>query len=402
MNNKEDLKKWVIRGCGIALTLFVFYWLFKPQPVEVETVSVSKGPFVQSIEEDGKTRAKDIYKMISPIQGELIRIELEAGDSVEKNQVIATIVPSRSSLLDIRTKKILQAYLLSQVASVKKAEAFVERAKAAMDTAESDYKRNVSLAKKKYISDSELEQFILQLNLRKKEHDAAIAELNEMKQRVETVKSALAQFTQLQEGHDPEDVITLKAPLDSRVLSIVRKSAGLVSQGQVIMELADSHQLEIVADLLSEDVLQIPDNAKVIITGWGEDKPLKGHVHLVEPNAFTKVSALGVEEQRVNVIIYIDSPEQQWQNLGAGYGVDVEIIIYTQAEAVQVPISALFREGKQWAVFKLVSGRAQKQVIVIGRRNKEMALVLKGLHPGDQVINYPAEDVEDGVAVYVR
>lgn len=402
MNQNENTKKWIVWGVAVALIVLLLYWLFKPQPVEVETVTVSKGPFVQSIEEDGKTRAKDVYKMISPIQGELMRVQLEAGDLVKKNQVIASIVPSRSGLLDIRTKKILQAYLLSQVASVKKAEAFVERAKAAMDTAESDYKRNVSLEKKKFISASELEQYVLKLNLRKKEHDAAIAELNEMKQRVETVKSALAQFTQPLDGYDPEDEIRVKSPINAQVLQVVRKSAGLISQGQVIMELANAHQLEIVADLLSEDVLQIPQNAKVIITGWGGDKPLQGHVHLVEPNAFTKVSALGVEEQRVNVIIDIDSPEKEWRQLGAGYGINVEIIIYTKKDAVQVPISALFREAKQWAVFKMVSGRAKKQIINIGRRNKENAIVLKGLKVGDQVITYPADDVEDGVAVYVR
>lgn len=400
MNPNNKIKPAIGFGTALLLAVSLLYWLFKPQAIEVERVVLSKGPFVQTIEEDGKTRAKDVYNIIAPIQGELNRIELKNGDTVKKNQLLATIVPSRSNLLDIRTKNILQAFLLSQVASVKKAAAFVARAKAAMETAESDYNRNMKLAKSHFIAESELDQLMLQLNLRKKEYDAAIAELNEMKQRVEAVKSALSQFTQIQNGHSQEDVIEVRSPVDAQILSVVRKSAGMVAQGQILMKIADAHHLEIVADLLSEEALKISKDAPVIITDWGSDLPLKGHVRLVEPNAFTKVSALGVEEQRVNVIIDIDTPKPHWRQLGDGYGVNVEIIIFTEPDVIQVPISALFREGEKWAVFQIVNGYARKKIITIGRRNKDMALVIKGLKSGEAVINYPADNVEDGVAVY--
>lgn len=385
----------------IVLIATITVWTFTPKPVPVSVATIQQARFVQYVEEDGKTRAKDVYIVTAPVRATLTRIDLDPGDKISKGQVVAKLLPITAELLDKRTELVLRQRLASAEDDAKSAEALEERARVAYQTAKSDFERNQKLSKRGFVSESDLEHQQLEMQLRAKEYDSAKFKTAAAKANVNAAKNAIQRFTTTEEAgvNGTNNILELTSPVTGVVLRVRRESAGSVAADTPLIEISDSTSLEVVTDILSTDAVQIPNKAKVLIKRWGGPAPLLGQVRLIEPNGFTKISALGVEEQRVNVITDILSPRSEWSNLGAGYRVDTEIIIYEDENALLVPVSALFREGEQWAVYVVRSDRAELQQIEIGRRNNQNAMVEKGLSAGDEVVIYPSDQVSDGAKV---
>lgn len=388
---------------AIIAGLAVIIWAFMPEPLAVDVATTSRTNFQLSVEEDGKTRAKDIYVISSPVRGNLLRVAHKAGDSIKKGDLLVTIVPATSQLLDVRQELQLQETLGTAKASLLKAQVMESRAKAAYATAQSELKRNKALAKKGFVSESILEQKQLDVDLKERESESS---KHNVEAAVHDVKRAQYAFQHYKDAYKPQinkgNALSIRSPIDGKIIKMQRESAGAIMGGATILEVADVSNIEIVVDILSTDAIKIKPGDKAYIKRWGRADPLQGAVRLVEPGGFTKISALGVEEQRVNIIIDITSPKEQWHNLGSGFQVDAQIIISEQPDQLVIPVSALFRDGNQWAVFVLNNGVANKKNITINGRNAQYAAIKSGLNESEQVIIYPGDRIKDGVRVKVR
>ncbi len=383
-----------------ALALLVIAFL--PNPVPVEVASVVRGPFQQTVEEDGKTRVRERYVVSAPLAGHLLRIQLKEGDPISRNKLLAVMVPGAPALLDVRTERELQERLGAAEDERLRAGASVGRAKAALDQAKADIERTHQLAKEGLVSSAQLERDELNLKLRSREMEAAQFEDNVAEHQVKLARAALLRAQQGAGAHPMDERLEIRSPVPGRVLRVLQESEGMVALGAPLLEIADPSDLEVVVDVLTTDAVQIRPGMPVRIERYGAGFPLEGRVRLIEPSAFTKISALGVEEQRVNVVIDIISPFEQWKALGDGYRVETQIIVFNEENSVKIPVSALFREGEQWAVFVLSSGRAHKGIVKVGRRSGAEAMIEHGLEPGEQVIVYPSDAVQDGIRVKQR
>lgn len=371
---------------------------FMPRPVSVELASVVRGPFRQTVNEEGKTRAREKYEVSAPLVGILERISLEPGDPVKKGALLAAIQPQTPALYDVRTESQLRERVGSAEATKARAGVAVARAEAALKQANADLERSRQLAAKGFISPTQLERNQLTRTLAQRDLQAARFEQQVTVHETAQARAALSRIDRRETGERWQ----IHSPVDGQVLKVMRESEGPVQIGAPLLEIADPTDLEIVADVLTTDAVQIKPGDGVTIDRYGATRPLTGRVRLVEPAAFTKVSALGVEEQRVNVIIDFTSPQSEWSTLGDGYRVDVRILVFDVPETITVPVSALFRAGDHWAVFVADRGRARKREVEISRRNGQDAAVSKGLTPGEQVIVYPADTVRDGVRIEAR
>lgn len=392
-----NLKKLVWYSFATILLFVGILFFFSQKGISVETAKVKSDYFVQYIEDDAKTRAIKIYTIVSPVSGELLRINLTEGDKVNKDELIAIIKPKIPVLLDIRTKNELEQELGTAEALYEQAKAESVRAEAALQTAWSDLKRKQPLAKKGFVSETELEHTQLEYQLRQKEYNAALRKLHAAEHYILKVKASLSGTVGNETSQ--QDKVEIHSPVAGSILRVIEKSETTIEPGTKIMDIADVVGLEVVADILSEDAAKIPPHARVIIKRWGGTYPLEGRVRVVEPSGYTKISALGVEEQRVNVIIDIITSHHLWKNLGDGYKVDVEIIIFESPHSLVVPMSALFRVDGNWAVFVVKGHRAYKKVITILHHNPNQAVVGSGLKPGDEVVLYPSSLIHDGVLI---
>ncbi len=397
--------RWTKRILGVVAVIAVLTALvmaFMPQPVLVETGAVTRGSFQQTIDEDGKTRVRERYVVAAPLAGRLLRIELKAGDAVEKGTLLALIMPSMPALLDVRTERELEERIGAAEAAKLRSAAAVERAQAALSQANADAARTRKLVTKGFMSPTQLEHDELAVKLQTKELAAARFEDHATEHQLEEARAALLRLqTGTPPGKPSDAAWEVRSPLGGRVLRLLHESETDVPLGEALLELADPADLEVVVDVLSTDALQIPPGAIVHIERYG-GAPLQGRVRLIEPSAFTKVSALGVEEQRFNVVIDITSPREQWLTLGDGYKVDTRIVIFSAENALKAPVSALFREGDNWAVFVARDGYAQRRTVQIAKRNGLEALVEKDLDAGTHVIVYPGDAVHDGVRIKAR
>jgi HlyD family secretion protein len=372
---------------------------FMPRPVAVETASVTRGTFQQTIDEDGKTRVRQRYTVSAPVAGTLQRIQLKAGDRVTQGRLVATIAPSAPTLLDVRAEHELTERVGAAEATQRQATAEVARAQAIRDQAQADMYRTHQLAERGLVSRSQLEQADLAFTTASRALEAARQAERAAQHDVAVVQAALLQLRGEVAGAEAHKLWHIVSPIQGHVLRVLQESTGVVAAGTPLLELADAADLEVVVDVLTTDAVQIHPGTPVHIERWGLDQPLQGRVRVVEPGAFTKVSALGVEEQRVNVVIDLVSPFTQWQTLGDNYRIDARILVYSRDQILKVPTSALFRERQQWMVFVVSDGRAQKRAVQLGRRNAMEAVVESGLAEDDQVIIYPSDAVYDGVRV---
>lgn len=392
-------KLWM--GLGGLLVLALLVWAFVPESMEVELATVSQGRFERTVQEDGKTRLRDRYVVSTPLTGRVARIDLKQGDDVQRDAAVATLWPVAPALLDERAREEQRARIGAMEAAVARAKASVERAKAALEQARAELKRSETLAQQGFVSPNQNETGRLTVQLREKELEGAQQEEDAAGHELQQSRVALRQFAQGTEDRQQRPWV-IKAPVSGKVLKVMQQSEGMVMAGTPLMELGDPARLEVAVDILTEDAAQIRPGTLVRLSNWGGPDVLEGRVRLIEPAAFTKVSALGVEEQRVNAVIDIVSAPEKWHALGDGFKVDVQILVQVVENAVQAPVSALFPVGARSALFVIEGGRARQREIELAARNGSQAWVKTGLTPGTQVIVYPPSSLKDGARVKAR
>lgn len=395
------MKKKIAWMVGGLIVLALLVWAFMPRATEVEVASVTQGRFERSVQEDGKTRLRDRYVVSTPLAGRVARITLRQGDSVERDAMVATLWPLVPALLDERARDQQNAHVGALEASVSRAKANVGRAMAALDQARAELKRNEALAKEGFVSPNQNETGRLTVRLREQELESARQEESGARHELDQSRIALRQYSSGSTGAQ-QRAWQIKAPVSGKILKIQQQSEGIVQAGTPLMELGNPSQLEVVVDVLTEDAAQIRPGTPVQLSNWGGPETLEGRVRLIEPAAFTKVSALGVEEQRVNAVIDITSAPDKRATLGDGFKVDVRVLVQVVESAVKVPVSALFPVGARSALFVVEGGRARQREIEVAARNGVEAWVKTGLAAGAPVIVYPPTALKDGARVTTR
>lgn len=374
-------------------------WFLIPRPVPVETATVVKARFVASVDEDGKTRIRQRYVVAAPLAGRLTRVRLKAGDPVGSGDIVAVILPPPAPLLDPRSRREAEERMGIAEAALERSKATVERTQAQAAQAKTDLDRTRTLVASgastvQALERAELAQRVADRDLRAAEYldHAASHELAQ----------ARALLGRYRDDMDPAEPWNVTAPVSGVVLKVMQESETSVQSGLSLLEIGDPRDLEIVTDVLSTDAVEIRAGADVAIDHWGGAGILSGRVRRVEPSAFTKISTLGVEEQRVNVLIDLVSPQQQWTGLGDAYRVDTRITVYTREDVEIVPSGALFRRGNGWSVYVVENGRAELRDIAVARRSGGLAAIGKGLKQGERVIVYPSDQISAGVRVNVK
>ena len=416
------MKKWIRRlfwivpvllvGAGILVSL-------RPKPVPVETTTLQAGPMRVTVSGEGKTRVKDRYVVMAPVHGNLARIELRAGDPVDDGTALATIEPIAPPLLDPRQRSELAARAQAAEAAARQASAAVSRAQAAARFAKRDLERVRTLTQQGTLSKADLESAELGAETATKDLESAEFGLRVAKHERDMAQAALERTDRSPavdakakahgkdktktkpEASAPAEIeqLALYSPVAGRVLQIVRMSEGVVNPGEPLLELADLNALEIVLDVLTTEAVQITAGDRATLLRWGGEGPLHGRVRLVEPAAFTKVSALGVEEQRVNVVIDIEEPPEDRPRLGDGFSLDVEVTVWESPSTLTVPLSALFRDSEGWSAFVVEDAVAALRRVEIGRRNDFDVQILSGLDAGDTVILHPGDRIHESTLV---
>lgn len=385
-------------AAGIA-ALGLIAWAFAPRPVPVETATVQVDRFEQAIEEDGRTRLKDRYLVSTPVAARVARIPLREGDRVAAGDTVAVLLPVMSSMVDERSAREADAAHRAAAAAVQRAAAREGRARVAREEARLDLQRTEALAGRGFVSGARLDSVRLALSAAQREVDAATADRAVAVQEQARAAAALLPA-------DPartEQPLPVRAPVDGVVLKVAQVSEATLPAGSALLEIGDPRQLEVVAELLTTDAIQARPGRPVVIERWG-GPPVQGRVRRVEPAAFTKVSALGVEEQRVRVLIELDEAPEAWQLVGDGFRVTARIVTEGVADALLVPVGAIFPFADGGiAVFRVdADHRARLQPVEMAGRNASHARILQGLSPGQQVIVYPPATVEPGQRVQPR
>ena len=380
---------------GLAVAVGGIAWFLMPRPVPVETATVAKGRFVASVDEDGKTRIRERYVVAAPLAGRLIRVKLKAGDNVVADDIVAAIMPPPAPLLDPRSRREAQERLGTAEAALERSKATVERAQAQAGQAKTDLDRARTLAAQGASTVQALERAELLQRVADRDLRAAEFQDHAASHEVDQAKALLARYRDA--GDAPIERWDITAPVSGVVLKVLQESETVVQSGTPLLEFGDPRDLEIVTDVLSVDAVEIRPGADVVIEHWGGPGVLSGRVRRIEPAAFTKISTLGVEEQRVNVLIDVLSPREQWAGLVDGYQVDTLITVFTRDDIDIIPAGALFRRGDDWSVYVVENGRAQLRAIDLERRSGRFAAVTKGLTPGERVIVYPSDQISPGV-----
>jgi len=379
-----------------AIALGLLGWAFTPGALEVAVGEVSQGAFVETVADDGVTRVRERYIITAPVSGTLLRPTVKPGDAVERNQVVAEMLPATPDLLDPRTQAELLARRDAAEARSARTRSLVRQAETARQQAELDVRRLEELAAQGYISKTQREQAALSLDAKRRELEAARFEADASFHDLEQSKAAVSRLAEARSLRgDPASAWPVRSPIAGRVLNVTLESGGPVNVGSAVLEVGDIGQLEAVIDVLSTEATRIHPGAPVTLVA-GNSTTLSGRVRVVEPAARTKISALGVEEQRVNVVVDLDPHSGTNPAVGDGYRVDAQIEVARIPDALQVPTAALYRRGDAWAVYLVRNGRAHATEIELGAIGPETSVVLSGLSKGDAVVVYPGDDLEDG------
>ena len=369
----------------------------RPRPVPVDAAAVARGPLAVAVEESGTTRVKDRFLVSAPVSGRIARLAFEAGDQVAEGEPLLEVAPALSPLLDERTRAEAEARLGAALSAVGQARAQVARTRAARDLAEQELGRVRRLAADQAATPQALDQAAFAARMRAEELTSAQFAVKVAGEEARMAKVALGRDGQ--RAHDRH--VDVLAPVSGQVLRVHQKSAGVVQAGAPLLEIGDPAALEIVVDLLTTDAVHVQPGTAVAIGGWGGG-PLAGRVRRVEPSAFTRPSALGVDEQRVNVVVALVEPRDRWAALGDGYRVEARLVLWRSDDVLQVPQGTVFRRGDGWAVFALQGGVARLQPVTIGHRGEAGVEILSGLSAGAAVAVHPGDRVKDGVRVEVR
>lgn len=396
---------------GLLLVLGGLAWFAWPRPIPVDLAAATRGRMAVTIDDEGKTRVRHIYTVSAPTAGKVLRIShpfgdhavsRHVGDLVKADEtVVAVMQPMTPGFIDARSREELEAAVASADAAVKQAEADIRRLQAAVDFSRNELQRAQTLARTQTISTQAFDKAKFEVETSEAALISAKAQL-EVRQFARTSLAArLIDPTSVSAPTNPACCVQIRAPVTGRILKIIQDSEAVVQAGTPLIEIGDPADLEVVADLLSTDAVQIKVDAPVRIDGWG-GAPLKGRVVRVDPAGFVKVSALGIEEQRVRTTIEFADPPETWSRLGHDYRVIVHVTVWSADDVLSIPVGALFRKDEDWAVFLLKEGRASRTIVKVGHRNGRMAEVLSGLSAGDRVILHPSDRIQHGVAVSAR
>jgi HlyD family secretion protein len=384
---------------SIPTALVVAFALgMRPSPLPVDTAAVSRGPLRVTLDEEGETRVRDRFVVSAPFTGRILRVELEPGDPVRTGDVLAVMRPADVNLLDARSRAASEARVSTAEAALGRARADRERARAELRFAESDFGRASALGQQGIVSKERVESAQLAVETRRETLKAAEYEIQVAQSELNAARASLLEAGDTARGAEYE----VRSPVDGAVLRRLRESESVVPAGEPLVEIGDPKNLEIVADLLSTDAARLRPGQPVEIEQWGGGKALAGRVKRIEPSGFLKISALGVEEQRVNVIVELADPPDQRPGLGDGFRVEVRVVIWDAQDALQMPTSALFRDEQGWATYVLEGGKAVRRRLEVGPQNDQAATVLSGLKEGEKVIVHPSGDIKDGAAVEER
>lgn len=397
------LKRFSFWGVLAALVAFGLLFSFWPRAVPVDLATVERGEMTVTISDEGESRVHDVYVLSAPVTGRMRRVSMHAGDPVVALEtIVAEIEPIDPAFLDPRSEAQARADVRAAESAEALARAEVEQAEAELDFAHREFDRARELIREGTISQRELDGAERTFRTRRAALTTALAALEMRSFQLERTRAQLLSPAETQASQGACACVALRSPVDGRLLRILQQSEAVVPAGTPLAEVGDPRDLEIVVDLLSADAVRVEPGQSVVIDGWGGDRPLAGRVRLIEPFAFTKVSALGIEEQRVNVVIDLVSPAAEWERLAHGYQVNAQIVLASQPDVSKLPLTALFRDGDAWAVFVQAGRRAELRHVQIGARNGVEAEVVEGLSVGERIVLHPSDRVTDGVRIAPR
>lgn len=387
-----------VLSAAIVLAVVYGFW---PQPIAVDVKTVTRAPLQVTIEEEGKSRVSDRFVLSAPITGFARRIELDVGDAISRGQALMVLEPLPSELLDPRSRAQAEARVAAARAALNAAQENARAVTADADLADMEFERIEYLYKKDSASKQERDN-ARALALRTRANQRS-AEFSVEVARFE-LKAALTalQYSAAQEQSSLPEKVMIKAPVTGSIFKIHHQSERVVNPGEALMEIGNPHTLEVEVDVLSADAVRINPGMRVLFDRWGGDKILEGLVRVVEPVGFTKISALGVEEQRVLVIVDITSLPEIWKRLGDGYRLEARFILWEGHDILQIPSSALFRYKEGWAVFMVKNKKARHRVVQVGKSNGLATQIIDGLAEGDTVITHPDDAIKDGSSIRLR
>jgi len=396
--------KWLVSAVLLLALVGGLAWALRPRPVPVDIVAVARGPLLVTVQDDGMVRHRDVFVVAAPVAGRLLRVTLEPGDPVVAGQTtVARMVPAPPAPLDVRAQRLEGARAEAAEAALAAAEAEVGRVAALVELARLELERTRRLRDQEVAARAALEAAQQTFAARRAELAAARSLATARRGELAAVRAGLlepAAGLAETEGPPPQ-ALALTAPANGVVLRVLETSDRTLAPSQPILEVGDPTDLEVAVDFLSQDAVRIRPGDPARIIGWGGDV-LEGRVRRVEPAGFTRISALGIEEQRVWVLVDITAPRDRWGGLAHGYRVEVEVIVERFDDALQIPLGALFRRDGGWAAYVLEHGHAALRPLAIADIGTRTARVTAGLQPGDPVIVFPSDQVGDGVAVAAR
>lgn len=426
---KSLVRRILLFGFLAAIAGAIIFGL-RPAAVEADLAQVVRGDIRETVDQDGRTRLRERYAVSAPLAGRLLRIELDPGDEVDAGEtLVASIEPRDPELLDARALLQAEANVKAAQARLERTSPLLDEAVANLEFAEADLQRarqaqqesrgSVTLNE---LENKEMVRRTRAALVRAAEHAHEIAKFELAQAEAALIRSrplgestpdAASNASDAATGaaertpapypqQDPQWHFNIPAPINGRVLRVFRESSGVVAAGDQLLEIGDPLDLEVEIDVLSRDAVKVKPGAPVLLEEWGGERPLHGEVRLVEPSGFTKISTLGVEEQRVNVIVDLVDPPQSREALGDGFRVEARIVTAEAKNVLKVPTSALFRAGDDWAVFRVEGGIARQRTINVGLQNGLEAEVQEGLAEGDLVVTHPGDNVVDGRAVKAR
>jgi HlyD family secretion protein len=394
-----------------VLGLVAVLWSQRPKPLEVEVATAARGPLTQTVVDDGRARVRQRYTVSAPVAGVLSRIELDEGDPVEPSMVLARVLPAPSPLLDPRSREVAVEHLAAAIELHKQAQASVTRAEAAEAEAAREKARIANLVASGAATAATADQADADARMRAAELSSARFSAKVAEHEIAQARAALERYAPSGKASEAgagapsivsKEQFEITSPIHGRVLHVLHKSEGAVAAGAALLEIGDPGALELVVDVRSQDAVTIRPGMPAKISSWGGDQPLVARVRRVEPSAFTKTSALGVDEQRVNVVLDPQGPASVWASLGDGFALSAEITTWSATDALSVPTSALFRTARGMAVFVVEGGEARSRDVAVGHGGPLSSELVSGLTAGAIVIVHPGPSVRDGVAVTHR
>ena len=398
----QRIRRWLARIVLLALAagivgIIVVAWM--PKPIPVDTAKARVSTLTITVDEDGYSRMKDRYLISAPLSGTIDRIELDPGASIAEGAVLARILPLPTPLLDPKSKAQAQAALAGAEAGERRAQAAQAQAQAAFDFASDQIDTQKSLAQRGTITKQQLERAQLDLETKREQLASSTFGVRVARHEAQMARAALGRL-----GANPKagDQMILTSPVQGNVLDVVRDAAGVIQAGAPVLEIGDPAGIEIVVDVLTTDAVQIQPGAKAQILRWGGPGQLEARVLRIEPKAFRKLSSLGVEERRVNVILDLESPREAWAALGDGYRVEASITTWQGTDLLTVPVSAIFKHEQRWHVFVVDGQNARLRPVELGKRNGFDAQIVSGLQADETIIIHPGERIADGSLIQPR